>query len=353
MRRLAAGLCAALLLTACTAEERPTDDGVTATATTSGATPSDDGPAVPLAPGNVADSIAVGDGEPVTLTDVRLGTHDGFDRIVFEVAGEGEAGWRVGYTDRPTAQGSGSPVEVPGEATLGITLTHMALPGEAPDGEQPWNGPARLTAPGATVLAALVPDTLFEGHFTFFAGLDQERPFAVGLLTSPQRIVVDILAEEPSAPVVLSQRCESPAGFSVAYPESWAVNSGDTVPACTRFAPEPFTVPPASDVRVGAITAYIEEAPFDRLAASGTAQEVSRTDTTVDGRAAVRIERISSGEGLYEEGVRSTAYLVDLGEGDEGSRTLVVNTIGLPQFDYARNVGVLDEMIETVDLVEG
>ncbi|WP_346622883.1 hypothetical protein [Blastococcus montanus] len=317
--------------------------------------PSEDGAGTlqPIGDGDTAESIATGDGPLVALTDVRLGAHEGFDRIVFEVAGEGEAGWRVGYTDDPRAQGSGAPVEVPGEAVLGITLTNLALPGDAPEGVQPWDGPDQQEIAGATVLDTLVEDTLFEGHYTFFAGVDRERPFAVGALTSPQRIVVDILAEEPAAPVALSQRCESPAGFAISYPESWSVNSGETVPACTRFAPEPFTVPAGTDARVGAVTASVEPVPFDRVAGSGPDEVQSRTETTVGGRTAVRIERVSSGEGLWPEGVRTTSYVVDLGEGDDGPSTLVVNTVGLPQFDYARNVRVLDRMVETLEFTEG
>ncbi|MGY1913935.1 AMIN-like domain-containing (lipo)protein [Blastococcus sp. SYSU DS0973] len=302
----------------------------------------------PVAEGGTADSIAAGDGPPVTLTDVRLGAHEGFDRIEFELAGEGEAGWQVAYTDQPQAQGSGAPVPVPGDATLGITLTNIALPGDAPAGVTPWEGTAQQEIAGAAVLQALVEDTLFEGRHTFFAGLDERRPFAVGLLSSPQRIVVDVLAEAPAAPEALSQRCESPAGFSIAYPESWSVNEGDVVPACTRFAPDPFTVPPGTDARVGAVTARVEEVPFDRVAGPGAGQEVSRREMTVDGRRAVRVERVSAGEGLWPEGVRTTAYVVDLGAGEDGPRTLVVNTVGLPQFDYARNVQVLDRMIGTV-----
>ncbi|MGY2075984.1 AMIN-like domain-containing (lipo)protein [Blastococcus sp. SYSU DS0828] len=316
--------------------------------------PSDEEPGTlqPVGDGDTAESIAAGDGPLVALTDVRLGAHEGFDRLVFELAGEGEAGWRVGYTDEPRAQGSGAPVEVPGDAVLGITLTNIALPFDAPEGVQPWEGPDQQAIAGATVLDTLVEDTLFEGHYTFFAGVDRERPFAVGLLNSPQRIVVDILAEEPAAPVALSQRCESPAGFALSYPESWAVNPGDTVPACTRFAPDPFTVPPGTDARVGAVTASVEPAPFDRVANPAGAEELSRTDTTVGGRTAVRVERVSSGEGLWPEGVRTTSYVVDLGEGEDGPRTLVVNTVGLPQFDYARNVRVLDRMVETLELTE-
>jgi hypothetical protein len=357
MRLLPAGICAALLLSACTTDAGPpVDAGPTVSAPSGGRAVEPDGGAdgepvdLPVAPEDTVDSIAAGNGPPVTLTDVRLGAHEGFDRIVFEVAGGGEAGWRVAYTDDPRAQGSGAPVAVPGDAVLGITLTNIALPGDAPAEATPWNGRDDQTIAGAAVLDTLVEDSLFEGHHTFFAGLDARRPFAVGLLSAPQRIVVDVLAEEPEASVALSRRCESPAGFSIAYPDGWSVNSGMTVPACTRFAPRPFTVPPATDARVGAVTARVEGIPLERVARSEPGEERSRNETTVDGRPAVRIERVSTGAGLWPAGVRSTDYVVDLGAGEDGPRTLVINTIGLPQFDYARNVRVLDGMIETVTI---
>ncbi|NEK84599.1 hypothetical protein GCU60_02305 [Blastococcus saxobsidens] len=298
--------------------------------------------------GTTADSAAAGAGRPVTLTDVRLGAHDGFDRIVFEVAGEGSAGWQVGWVDEPRAQGSGAPVEVPGQAFLGITLTNVALPGDEEAGAVRWQGPERQGIADATVLEELVADTLFEGAYSFFAGTDRRRPFAVGTANSPQRIVVDVLAEDPATPAALTQRCESPAGFSLAYPQGWSANPGETVAACTRFAPDPFTVPPNTDARVGAVTARVEQAPFQQVAGPGPGDELSRRATTVGGRSAVRVERVSVGEGLWPAGVRATSYVVDLGGGAEAPRTLVVDTVGLPQFDYARNVGVLDRMVETL-----
>jgi hypothetical protein len=307
----------------------------------------------PVGTGDVADSIAAGDGPPVVLTDVRLGAHDGFDRIVFEVAGDGTAGWQVGYTQQPQEQGSGEPLEVPGAATLGITLTNMALPGDAPAGAEPWEGPDRQSIAGSTVLDTVVADTLFEGRYGFFAGLDARRPFAVGLLNSPQRIVVDVLARDAAPPVALAQRCTSPEGFSIAYPAGWAVNVGDTVPACTRFAPDPFTVPPGTDARVGAVSATVEPAAFEDVAGTGTAREIDRRDTTVGDRPAVRVELVHSDEGLYPAGTRATRYVVELPDDADGPRTLVVSTVGLPQFDYARNVRVLDRMIGTVELGEG
>ena len=49
-------------------------------------------------------------------TDVRIGTHQGFDRVVFEFAGVGKPGWFTHYTDTPAQPGSGFPVEYQGNS---------------------------------------------------------------------------------------------------------------------------------------------------------------------------------------------------------------------------------------------
>ncbi|MCZ2824721.1 MULTISPECIES: AMIN-like domain-containing (lipo)protein [unclassified Modestobacter] len=308
----------------------------------------------PVGAGDVADSVVAGTGEPVVVTDVRLGAHPGFDRMVFEVAGEGEAGWRIGYTDDPRAQGSGAPVDVPGDAVLGITLTNIALPADAPEGVQPWDGPDRQQVPGASALQALVEDTLFEGQYTFFAGLDAERPFAVSRLSSPQRIVVDVLAQDGLSPVDLGNRCEHPDGFAISYPGSWSTNAGDVLPPCSRFAPEPFTLTEGTDVRTAPISTSVEPVPYARASAPQEGAEESRSGTIVDGRQGVRVQRTSTGEGLWPEGTPITTYLIDLGAGGaDGPATLVANTVGLPEFDYERNVRVLDHMVHTLDITVG
>lgn len=309
----------------------------------------------PIGAGDTADSEVAGAGAPVVITDVRLGAHPGFDRIVFEVAGEGEAGWRIGYTDDPRAQGSGAPIDVPGDAVLGMTLTNIALPGDAPDGVQPWDGPDQQQVPGATTLRALVEDTLYEGQYTFFAGLDAQRPFAVSRLSSPQRIVVDVLAQEGRPPVDLGSRCEHPDGFAVSYPGSWSTNAGDVLPPCSRFAPEPFTLTAGTDVRTAPIAASVEPVAWSQISAPGPGvEEESRSSTIIDGRQGVRVQRTATGEGLWPDGTPITTYAIDLGaDGPDGPATLVVNTVGLPEFDYERNVRVLDHMVHTLDITAG
>lgn len=305
----------------------------------------------PIGQGGTDDVDVEATGSAVTLTDVRLGAHDGFDRIVFELAGDGEAGYEIGYTEDPRSAGSGRPLEVPGEATLGITLTNLLLPPDAPEGVEPWDGQERLEIDGTSTLEALVADTLYEGRYAFYAGLDQQRPFAVARLSDPQRIVVDVLDRQPGE-VTLGERCTSPAGFAVDHPSDWSVNAGETVPACSRFSPQDFDVPDATDVRVAAIAFSVEPVAFDRVTQEQPGEQ-ARRELTVDGRDAVRIERTATGQGFWPEGTPSTRYAVALEDGEHGPRTLVADTVGLPKFDYQRNVEVLDAMIGTLDLDAG
>lgn len=307
----------------------------------------------PIGEPTLDEATAESSGPLVTVTDVRLGAHDGFDRVVVETAGDGRAGYRVGYVDDPRAAGSGAPVAVPGAAALGVTLTGIALPGDAPAGTQPWDGPQRQRIAGSEVLVELVEAVLFEGRYTFFAGVDGRAPFAVGRLEDPSRIVLDIStdgATPPGQPVGLTQDCTNPDGFGLSYPQGWATDPGNVAATCTRFAPEPFEVEPATDTRPAPIAAYVEAAPFATVAAPDPEREQARATTAVGGRQAVRIERIATGAGLYGPGTPSVGYAVDLGA-DAG--TLVLDAVGLPGFDHARNVGVLDRMVRTLQITAG
>lgn len=304
----------------------------------------------PVAEPGLADTSAEPAGPPPTVTDVRLGAHDGFDRIVFQTAGEGRAGYRVGYTEDPRSAGSGAPVGVPGAATLGITLTGIALPGDAPPGATPWDGPERQRIAGSQVLVELVEDTLFEGRYAFFAGLTGEQPFAVGRLDDPPRIVVDVLTDAAQEPIALSQRCQSPDGYAVSFPEGWSTGTNRPAGPCAWFAPEPFAVDPGTDERPAPIAASVEPVPYTEVTAPGSASERDRAATVVDGRQAVRIERVATGDGLYPEGTPSTGYAVDLGG---GSGTLVLDAVGRSGTDHARDVDVLDRMVRTLDVTAG
>jgi hypothetical protein len=147
-------------------------------------------------------------------------------------------------------------------------------------------------------------------------------------------------AAEQDAAAVLGPVCTSPAGYSVARPAGWAVNSGAQLPPCSWFDPAPFTVPEGTDVRT-AITLGVETGSVDGV----WPDERSRTALEVDGRPAQRIEQVTTA-GLYPVGTPVTTYVVDLGNG----RVLLADAVGLAAADHERNVRVLDEMMRSLEL---
>jgi hypothetical protein len=147
-------------------------------------------------------------------------------------------------------------------------------------------------------------------------------------------------------------RCESPEGFAISAPTTWATNEGGVVPRCGQFNPEPFDVPRGTDERVAAIVVYVERVPFATVAQPREGRDEVRAVTAVDGRQAVRLSYRTTGEGLYPEGTPITSYMVDFGEEGGEPVTLILNTLGTPPFDYDRNVVVLDRMFQTLDITE-
>lgn len=127
----------------------------------------------------------------VAVTDVRVGSHTGFDRVVFEIEGDGLAGWDVRYVDEATSQGSGEEVEVAGDAVLAVALHNVTLPPDLPSDIEIWDGD-RLEGPIDGVIAEVVNDTIFEGIQLIFVGLDEERAFVIERFEDPQRVVIDI-----------------------------------------------------------------------------------------------------------------------------------------------------------------
>lgn len=130
-------------------------------------------------------------GGPLTVTAVRVAPQDGYDRVVFELDGEqaGQPGWRVEYTDSPSAQGSGDPVEVSGDAVLAVIITGTGYPFDT--GVEEVSGDPALPS-GLQVVREVALGAVFEGQYEAFIGLTGERPFTVTRLADPARVVIDI-----------------------------------------------------------------------------------------------------------------------------------------------------------------
>src|SRR4051794_2027420 len=126
----------------------------------------------------------------VTVRDIRIGRHDGFDRIVFEVGGAGTPGWDVRYVDTATSQGSGDPVGVAGNAILRVSITGAGYPYDT--GVEEFASSDPLTAAGTQVVKEVVFDATYEGTTVAFAGTTGSAPFRVFALQNPARVVVDV-----------------------------------------------------------------------------------------------------------------------------------------------------------------
>jgi hypothetical protein len=174
------------------------DRSTVATSSSAAATPSESGvdtdadeaTAPPFAANAEPDTAEASPDAQVTVSDVRIGGREGFDRVVFEVGGEGRPGWDVQYVDQASSQGSGDPVEVAGEAVLQVTLTGVGYPYDTGVEEIPAG--ATLAVAGTTSVTELVYDATFEGTSVAFVGTTARAPFRVYLLEAPTRVVLEV-----------------------------------------------------------------------------------------------------------------------------------------------------------------
>ncbi|MFD1945819.1 AMIN-like domain-containing (lipo)protein [Nocardioides aestuarii] len=132
------------------------------------------------------------------LTDVRVGHHEGFDRVVLEFDGDGVPGWYVEYVDRAVSDGSGYRIRLPGESILQVGVSGTFWPG--PGDPTYYDGPDRLPADPAGALTEVYVGGTFEGYTQVFVGLDGDpAPFEVFTLDDPARLVVDVRGERPAS----------------------------------------------------------------------------------------------------------------------------------------------------------
>jgi hypothetical protein len=133
--------------------------------------------------------------EPATVagitnyTDVRVGTHDGFDRVVIEF----NAGTPEFILERDEApfekEPGGIPADVQGESVLHLVLRNGTAMMES--GEISYDGPFDLD-PDFPLLVDVVHGGDFEAQTAWFIGLSGEACVRAMVLTDPARIVIDV-----------------------------------------------------------------------------------------------------------------------------------------------------------------
>lgn len=126
-------------------------------------------------------------GAPLLPVTVRVDEHTGFERVVLELAGEGEPGWHVEYVARAVDPGRGDQVEVDGDVVLSVRVTGTRHPAQ---GEV---HPAPQVIDGGDVIEKLHFLGTFEGATQLFVGVDGGlADYRVIPLSDPARLVVDI-----------------------------------------------------------------------------------------------------------------------------------------------------------------
>jgi len=130
-----------------------------------------------------------GDATGYVVTQVRVGEHPGYDRVVYELAGgEGTPGYRVGWVDRAVEDPSGAVRQVDGDGILQVRLIGTTYPVDG--GAQEHAGDVR---PDDGHIEQVVRPLTFEGMTQSFVGVDDgPRPVRVTLLQDPVRVVVDV-----------------------------------------------------------------------------------------------------------------------------------------------------------------
>lgn len=147
--------------------------------------PSDDaGPFACALPVN-----GVGSTAPAQLADVRIGAHEGYDRITFEFV-QGIPQFSIDAATPPLLQdGSGLELEVDGNVFWQVLLQGGTK--LSPEGGITYDGPTDFHA-GYDKLVELREGGDFEAVSTWYVGLESESCIRVLILSAPSRLVIDI-----------------------------------------------------------------------------------------------------------------------------------------------------------------
>lgn len=128
--------------------------------------------------------------EPAQLAvaGVRVGNHEGFDRVVVDLAGDGDPGWFVDYTPTPLQATIGRPLPVSGNAFLNINVDGTVYPGELGLDETGFEH----LSPTSNIVDVASGGT-YAGRSQIVVGLRAEAPYSVQVLEDPKRLVIDIV----------------------------------------------------------------------------------------------------------------------------------------------------------------
>jgi hypothetical protein len=126
------------------------------------------------------------------ITDVRVGGHGSYDRVVFEFAG-GLPEVSIERASPPfTQDASGAPIDVEGNSFIRVILRGGTK--QTDEGTTSYDGPTDFD-PALPAVVDLIEGGDFEGQSTWYLGLNAESCLRVIGLTAadgPPRLVIDV-----------------------------------------------------------------------------------------------------------------------------------------------------------------
>jgi len=180
----------AIVMTACNGN----DDEVSTSGTTT--TSSSTTTTAPCAVSGASTDSKSGAGPDTValLTNVRSGRQPCADRIVFDFRDGAAPAYTVEYEPGPFTIGeSGMPVTIDGSAFLVVRFPHASgVDLSDPSATQTYTGPESIHPSGLTHVREIRRIEDFEAVSVWVIGLDAMQPFAVGQLTGPPRVYIDV-----------------------------------------------------------------------------------------------------------------------------------------------------------------
>jgi hypothetical protein len=137
---------------------------------------------------------ASGTGGALSVVEVRTARHEGFDRVVVELAAGPDApadaapGWFSRYTDEAVQETSLEPLDVDGEVYLDLFVRGLGYPFDTGVEELVGSTPGS----GTSFVEEVYVGGVFEGQAQVVVGLSEEVPYTVSRLSDPPRVVVDL-----------------------------------------------------------------------------------------------------------------------------------------------------------------
>ena len=189
---LVAAVLAAVVLASCNGDDPKVSTGGTTTSSSEATTTSS---GLCSLAGATTDAKTGAGPDTVSLhTDLRTGSQECADRVVFEFRDGAAPAYTVEYRSGPFTFGeSGMPLTVRGSSFLVITFPHASgVDLSDPSAPQTYTGPESIVPTGLAHVREVRRLEDFEAVLVWVIGLDSTRPFTVGALTGPPRVYIDI-----------------------------------------------------------------------------------------------------------------------------------------------------------------